>query len=144
MAVARGYAHPRLHARSFAARPIGSRPGAGGRHRASLGASRRASGGCSVCHPTEKEFVTFFCRRENDRFLVPEEGVEPTRPCGHRILSPARLPVPPLGHGDRISHGWSPTDITSLHSSPFRSKTLQLALHPQVPFERLRGAKRAP
>ena len=27
---------------------------------------------------------------------VPEEGVEPTRPCGHRILSPARLPVPPL------------------------------------------------
>jgi hypothetical protein len=28
--------------------------------------------------------------------LVLEEGVEPTRPCGHRILSPARLPVPPL------------------------------------------------
>ncbi len=28
--------------------------------------------------------------------MVPEEGVEPTRPCGHRILSPARLPVPPL------------------------------------------------
>jgi hypothetical protein len=23
------------------------------------------------------------------------EGIEPTRPCGHRILSPARLPVPP-------------------------------------------------
>ncbi len=28
--------------------------------------------------------------------MVPEEGVEPTRPCGHRILSPARLPVPPF------------------------------------------------
>src|ERR1700683_3224261 len=28
--------------------------------------------------------------------LVLEEGIEPTRPCGHRILSPARLPVPPL------------------------------------------------
>ncbi len=28
--------------------------------------------------------------------LVPEEGVEPSRPCGHGILSPARLPVPPL------------------------------------------------
>ena|SRR5437016_4424300 len=26
-------------------------------------------------------------------------GVEPPRPCGHRILSPARLPVPPLPHG---------------------------------------------
>src|SRR4030042_37025 len=28
--------------------------------------------------------------------LVPEEGVEPSRPCGHGVLSPARLPVPPL------------------------------------------------
>src|SRR5258706_5731289 len=35
------------------------------------------------------------------RILVPEEGVEPTRPCDHRILSPARLPVPPLGHGEQ-------------------------------------------
>jgi hypothetical protein len=26
---------------------------------------------------------------------VPAEGLEPTRPCGHWILSPARLPVPP-------------------------------------------------
>ncbi len=28
--------------------------------------------------------------------MVGEEGVEPSRPKGHRILSPARLPVPPL------------------------------------------------
>ena len=34
-------------------------------------------------------------RRET---LVRKEGVEPPRPCGHRILSPARLPVPPLPH----------------------------------------------
>ena len=27
---------------------------------------------------------------------MPKVGIEPTRPCGHRILSPARLPVPPL------------------------------------------------
>ena len=26
------------------------------------------------------------------RFSVPEVGVEPTHPCGHRILNPARLP----------------------------------------------------
>ena len=31
-----------------------------------------------------------------------KEGVEPTRPFGHRILSPARLPVPPLPHGDTL------------------------------------------
>src|SRR5690606_37440068 len=28
--------------------------------------------------------------------MVPKVGVEPTRYCYHRILSPARLPVPPL------------------------------------------------
>ena len=28
--------------------------------------------------------------------MVREAGVEPARPYGHRILSPARLPVPPL------------------------------------------------
>ena len=28
--------------------------------------------------------------------LVKEKGVEPLRPCGHRILSAARLPVPPF------------------------------------------------
>jgi hypothetical protein len=30
---------------------------------------------------------------------VPEVGIEPTRGCPHGILSPARLPVPPLRHG---------------------------------------------
>lgn len=34
--------------------------------------------------------------------LVRKEGVEPPRPRGHRILSPARLPVPPLPHGRTI------------------------------------------
>ena len=29
---------------------------------------------------------------------VREGGFEPPRPFGHRILSPARLPVPPLSH----------------------------------------------
>lgn len=31
--------------------------------------------------------------------LVPEEGVEPTRPCGQRILSPPRLPFRHSGRG---------------------------------------------
>jgi hypothetical protein len=30
------------------------------------------------------------------RERMPKVGIEPTRPEGHRILSPARLPVPPL------------------------------------------------
>ena len=36
---------------------------------------------------------------------VAEVGLEPTRPCGHRILSPARLPIPPLGQGRRCIAG---------------------------------------
>ncbi len=31
--------------------------------------------------------------------LLPEVGLEPTRPCGHGILNPARLPIPPLRLG---------------------------------------------
>src|SRR5690242_18760175 len=31
--------------------------------------------------------------------LVRKEGFEPPRPFGHKILSLARLPVPPLPHG---------------------------------------------
>ena len=29
-------------------------------------------------------------------FQIPEVGLEPTRPNGHWILNPARLPIPPL------------------------------------------------
>ena len=32
-----------------------------------------------------------------NRWVVPSVGVEPTRPCGHLILSQARLPVSPRG-----------------------------------------------
>jgi hypothetical protein len=30
-----------------------------------------------------------------NKYEMPAEGLEPTRPCGHWILSPARLPIPP-------------------------------------------------
>ena len=30
--------------------------------------------------------------------VIPAAGVEPARPCGHWILSPARLPIPPRRH----------------------------------------------
>ena len=28
--------------------------------------------------------------------LVGEEGLEPSYPCGHWLLKPARLPIPPF------------------------------------------------
>ena len=33
-----------------------------------------------------------------EAFRVPEAGLEPARPDGHKILSLACLPIPPLGH----------------------------------------------
>ena len=33
--------------------------------------------------------------------MVPRRGLEPPRPCGHWHLKPARLPIPPPGHGVR-------------------------------------------
>src|SRR5438445_13880696 len=53
--------------------------------------------------------------------LVPENGVEPSRPCGHRILSPARLPVPPLGHNERLSQ-----KPQSVLTTPLELKTRKL------------------
>src|SRR5436309_15104852 len=41
---------------------------------------------------------------------LPAEGLEPTRPCGHWILSPARLPIPP-----RRRFGKERDDTTSAH-----------------------------
>src|SRR5688500_15753020 len=38
---------------------------------------------------------------------MPEVGVEPTRPEGHGILSPARLPVPPLRRDSIVASGAS-------------------------------------
>ena len=33
-----------------------------------------------------------------DYNMVPWVGLEPTRACTHKILSLARLPIPPPGH----------------------------------------------
>src|ERR1700719_3775660 len=42
--------------------------------------------------------------------LVLVEGIEPTRPCGHRILSPARLPVPPHQHVETTAFAATSSD----------------------------------
>ena len=44
-------------------------------------------------------------RSENLVFQsIPAAGVEPARPCGHWILSPVRLPIPPCWHMYMISY----------------------------------------
>ena len=37
-----------------------------------------------------------------DFIMVPELGIEPRCPCERGILSPLRLPVSPLRHGQRL------------------------------------------
>ena len=39
--------------------------------------------------------------------VVPAAGVEPARPHGHWILSPARLPIPPRRHVKAVN-GFEP------------------------------------
>ena len=49
-------------------------------------------------------------RSENLVFnTIPAAGVEPARPCGHRILSPARLPIPPRRQSITGVAGFEPT-----------------------------------
>lgn len=54
---------------------------------------------CCVCLSLSYIYIIqyFFIKIKKD-FLVPKAGLEPARPCGHLILSQARLPIPPLGH----------------------------------------------
>ena len=40
--------------------------------------------------------------------MVREEGLEPSRPFGHRNLNPARLPIPPLA---RVEHQMVPDHL---------------------------------
>ena len=42
---------------------------------------------------------------------MQEKGLEPSRPCGHRHLKPARLPIPPLLHFYAAS-GYQLSDTT--------------------------------
>ncbi len=44
-------------------------------------------------------------RKKVSERLVRKEGFEPPRPFGHKILSLARLPVPPLPRGASILAG---------------------------------------
>ncbi len=44
---------------------------------------------------------------------MPKVRLELTQDCSYRILSPARLPIPPLGPGD-ILPGEEPTEEGSL------------------------------
>ena len=51
------------------------------------------------------------------RILVPEEGIEPTLHCWNRILSPARLPVPPFRLRSRLLRPLRTGIIPQVHTT---------------------------
>ncbi len=57
--------------------------------------------------------------------VVPEAGLEPARPNGHRILSPACLPIPPLGHP------WSEKRDSNPRPRPWQGRALPTELFSQ-------------
>src|SRR3954471_16091250 len=42
-----------------------------------------------------------------ERRLVRKKGLEPSRPCGHKLLRLARLPIPPLPHEEGTTTSWN-------------------------------------
>src|SRR5688572_17416863 len=56
------------------------------------------------CEAPRKKSCPLRHQTKAKRGMVPEGGIEPPRPYGHRILSPARLPVSPLRRG-KPRHG---------------------------------------
>src|SRR3546814_9194005 len=48
----------------------------------------------NLCKPSR---LLDFPGRRREEQMVPRKGLEPSRPCGHWHLKPARLPIPPPG-----------------------------------------------
>ena len=75
------------------------------------------------------------------RDMVPETGVEPARDCSHGILSPGRLPIPPL------RHGWLPVSpaqkslIIITQPKPLVNPCGEESVRQEVSGVRLRGAE---
>ena len=61
--------------------------------------------------------------------LVPGAGLEPARPCGQRILSPLRLPIPPPGLQIKLSGiECEATTNTALGHSGYSAMSTRLLL----------------
>src|SRR4051794_33891227 len=67
---------------------------------------------------------------------VPKVGIEPTLPEGNRILSPARLPVPPLR---RFSHGTRQAAASSARHDRALAEASRLPRRSELSKEGLAG-----
>ncbi len=58
----------------------------------------------TLCYQGVLELFPISCVFKK-RLLIPAAGVEPARPRGHWILSPARLPIPPRRQNKKTMEG---------------------------------------
>src|SRR4029079_3685833 len=82
--------------------------------------------GCEAWPGANPACLSVYSSRVAD-IAVPKVGLEPTRGFPHRILSPARLPIPPLRRGHLVA--LKPTSLRSAHESrnPDRGRRLPRA-----------------
>ena len=149
--------------RSKAARGAGSC--LQGRPQAKPGATPRAAqadgGGCDGAAGTERKRNVAHASHESRPLIdsaalfwrvVPQEGLEPPRPCEHQILSLTRLPVPPLGPRSSVGERpriiatapaasnamWVPATVrdAGVASAPLGLRALRVALLPRRPLLR--------
>ena len=81
-----------------------------------------------------RDFPHFFATQFKG---VPKGGLEPPRPCGQRILSPLRLPIPPLGQlkfSLLLNFGYWIEKIVTVKYEMALEVVIELAFHPLISF----------
>src|SRR5262245_62061728 len=106
-----------------------------------------SSGRSRVCR---RIFIDGFRDTAALRPMVPRRRLELPRPCGHRYLKPARLPIPPPGHRRGLAilarGGWKSTGFSRLSSGFAHAlyalyRRRRLALHRSEVRSRAAGAE---
>src|SRR5262249_61625319 len=92
-------------------------------------APRRPAGACTDRALESRLSLNGSCHCPR-RGVVREGGVEPPRDCAHWILSPARLPIPPLSRMEesRLLESIPPSDSSIPKTSQARKKAGRLGL----------------
>ena len=92
----------------------------------------------NVLYYEDKDIIIWSIKKAQENkflsFVVPQAGLEPARPNGHRILSPACLPIPPPRQNLIFEFNISKSgkrDSNSQHSA-WKADALPIELFPRL------------
>ena len=89
----------------------------------------------NVLYYEDKDIIIWSIKKAQENkflsFVVPQAGLEPARPNGHRILSPACLPIPPPRHPLLRKKLSGKRDSNSQHSA-WKADALPIELFPRL------------